>query len=256
MATSSLHAMARHILMLALGLALGRAELALSASLMVTPVSVDLGQDAASQLLTLKNQEDREIRFEVSAFAWSEDENGEMALAPTEDLVVFPLLSSIAPHGERTVRVGLARRGPTPVERTYRIFFEEMATPRTTTVAGTVRLTMRIGIPVFVAPPKPTATAELESLSFEHGKVRVRLAHRGNAHLRLTSVTITAESANGAPVARRDLKAWYLLAGGARQYDLRLEPEECNGAAQLLVEARWSGGNVSGRVAVPTDGCR
>lgn len=256
MATFSLSAKTRHIAIALLGLALGQAELGFSATLTVSPISVDLGPKAASQLLVLGNQTDRELRFEVSTFVWTEDEHGEMVLAPTDDLIVFPLISAIAPRSTKSVRVGLVRRTASAMERTYRVFFQELSAPQSAENSGQVMMQMRIGIPVFVAPPKPRGSAEVSSAGLAAGLLRFRLANPGNRHIRLLSVSVTVEGAEGASVAAHELPAWYLLAGGVRLYELTVPPGECLAAKELVVAARWSDGSVSGRVAVPAGACR
>jgi hypothetical protein len=80
-ATCILSGKFRHVAIALLGLAVGQAELGFSTTLTVSPISVDLGPRAASQLLVIGNQTDRELRFEVSTFLWTEDEQGEMVLA-------------------------------------------------------------------------------------------------------------------------------------------------------------------------------
>lgn len=251
----SISSMVRHLVILALGLALGQAELAFAASLNVSPILVELGPKVSSQLLTVRNEADREVRFEVSVFAWTEDEQGEMVLVPTDDLVVFPLISSIASRSERAVRVALARRSKAPVERTYRVWIQEMSPPRSEADTATVTIQMRISIPVFVAPEKPKGLAVLEPPSLAGGHVRFRLTNPGNARVRLQAVTVSAEYPDGKAPARHELRAWYLLAGGVRAYDVALDPEECAGAMAFLVEAKWPGGIVSGRVPARAGGC-
>lgn len=256
MANFSTSGMVRRVAAVLLASALGHAELGLSATLSVSPVRADLGSKTASQLLTLGNDTDHEIRFEVSVFAWTEDEQGEMVLAPTGDLVVFPLLSAIAPHSSKTVRVGLARRESSPQERTYRVFFQELAPPRAAADSGAVKMQMRIGIPVFVAPPQPHGSAVLEEANFAAGRLRFHLSNPGNSHIRLQEVAVTVEGPGGALISSHALPAWYLLAGGVRRHELTLEPAACVAAESLVVSARWSDGSVSGTVEVPVGACQ
>jgi len=245
----------RHSPVLALAAALCIAASASAGTLTVTPVSLSLGPRAASALLTLKNPGDQQLRYEVSVATWSEDEHGEMVLLPTDDIVVFPLLSSLPPHSEKTVRVGLIQRGAAATERTYRVFFQEMKPPQTESGdAAAVMLLMRIGIPVFVAPPKSSGSAVLEPPTLAGGHLHFRLSNPGNAHIRLQKLTVTSETPGGMPISH-ELKTWYLLAGGTRVYDLALDAKECGTAQGIRVEARWQGGSVSGRVPVAAHGC-
>jgi P pilus assembly chaperone PapD len=57
---------------LVLGL-LTQAEFALGSAFKVTPVRVTLAPGSASTLLTLSNESDQTLRFQISAFGWSQD---------------------------------------------------------------------------------------------------------------------------------------------------------------------------------------
>src|SRR5579872_4601426 len=68
----------------------------------VTPVRVTF-QGPSSTLLTLKNESDQPLRFQITSFAWSQSPQGEMQLTPTDDIVYFPALLSLNPGEERKV---------------------------------------------------------------------------------------------------------------------------------------------------------
>jgi P pilus assembly chaperone PapD len=115
---------------------------------------------------------------------------------------------------------------------------------------------MRVGIPVFIAPQKPRGSAELAGAGLVAGRLRLRLTNPGNRHVRLLSVSATLEGADGSFIAAHELPAWYLLAGGARAYELAVDPGECLATRAFRVAARWSDGSLSGRVEVPAGACR
>jgi len=247
---------ARRLLPAVLGLALCQAEPLFGLTLGVSPVGITLGPKAQSSLLTLTNQGDHDVRFEVSVFAWAEDESGEMKLTPTDDLVVFPLLSSVPARSQKIARIGLAHRAPTAVEKAYRVFIEEMPGPQTEAEGGKVLMQMRVGIPVFFAPARPSGSAVLQDAALEGGRLRFRLANPGNAHVRLSHVRVTTEGGADVVAAEHELPAWYLLPGGARAYDLALDPKECSGARSFRVDATGPGVTVSTRVEAPANGCK
>src|SRR5216684_4497892 len=92
--------------------------------------------------------------FQVTSFAWSQDASGAVQLAPTEDIVFFPALLTLKPGEERKVRVA-ATVAAKDVERTYRIFFEELPPlERPQNLGAQVRILTKMGIPIFVAPAK------------------------------------------------------------------------------------------------------
>ena len=106
-----------------LGLVLQAGTLAASA-FKVTPVRVNFS-GPSSTLLTLKNESDQPLRFQISSYVWSQDSKGAMQLTPTEDIVFFPALLSLNSGEERKVRVATTVT-PAASAKTYRIFFEEL----------------------------------------------------------------------------------------------------------------------------------
>src|SRR5438309_434670 len=72
----------------------------------VTPVRIELSPRASSVLLALRNQSGDAIRFQVSAFAWSQDQAGKMQLAPTQDILFFPSLLTVQAGQLRNIRIG------------------------------------------------------------------------------------------------------------------------------------------------------
>ena len=127
-----------------LGLVLQAGNMAGSA-FKVTPVRVTFS-GPSSTLLTLKNESDQPLRFQISSFVWSQDAKGAMQLTPTEDIVFFPALLSLNPGEERKVRVA-ATVAAKEVEKTYRIFFEELPPlERPESSGAQVRILTKMGI--------------------------------------------------------------------------------------------------------------
>jgi P pilus assembly chaperone PapD len=80
----------RALTAVALGLVLQAGTLAASA-FKVTPVRVTFN-GPSSTLLTLKNESDQPLRFQISSYVWSQDPKGGMQLTPTDD-IAFSRLS-------------------------------------------------------------------------------------------------------------------------------------------------------------------
>ena len=96
-----------------------------ASSFTVNPTQIFLAPRTTSALLTLRNESDETLRFQLTAFAWDQSAEGEIKLQPTEDIVFYPALLTLAPKESRNVRVGTATRFEA-VEKTYRIFVEEL----------------------------------------------------------------------------------------------------------------------------------
>src|SRR5262245_61428709 len=170
-----------------LGLALGQAELAQASVLHVSPVKVELSRATPSMLVTVGNDSDRELRFQVSAFAWEQAPDGTMQLLSTRDIVFYPMMLTIAAGEERKIRVGTTVAIGT-VEKAYRIFVEELPpAPGTEGGAGgiNVRVLTKMGLPIFLEPPQPEPQAAIEVLEIASDHVRYRVRNTGNAHFNL-----------------------------------------------------------------------
>jgi fimbrial chaperone protein len=96
------------------------AGLAGAATFRVSPIQLSLTAKSASGLLTISNESDETLRFQLAAFRWSQGAAGEMELEPTDDVVLFPRLLTLEPHRERKIRVGAAVAFAAS-ERTYRV---------------------------------------------------------------------------------------------------------------------------------------
>src|SRR4029453_2560001 len=111
--------------LIAMCIAPGAMGSAFASSFSVNPTQIYLTSKSKSAILTLRNESDETLRFQLTVFAWDQSAQGEMKLQPTSDIVFFPTLLTLGPKESRNVRVGAA----TPfdaVEKTYRIFVEEL----------------------------------------------------------------------------------------------------------------------------------
>ena len=210
------------------GLALP-AHTLLASSFRVTPIRVDLNSRVSSSLMTLTNDSPDELRFQISAFEWSQAEGtGEMNLTPTKDVVFFPALLTVKPGEERKVRVGSTVKSG-DVEKTYRIFFEELpplTTPETTT-GSEVKIITKLGVPIFIEPAKSLVVGEIPNASMSAGKLAFDVKNNGNVHFLARSVKVIGLDAAGKAVVEKQREGWYVLRGGSRRYDLEFKPEEC-----------------------------
>lgn len=217
----------------------------------VNPTLVVFSRQTTSVLVSLANESPDEMRFQLSAFAWDQAPDGEMRLAPTEDIVFFPQMLVLAPGESRNVRVGTLA-GPDASERSYRLFVEQLPPSEAVRKPGVVQVLTRVGIPIFVAPPAAVQSAELRGLSRERGSLSFTLANTGNVHLAPEEVTVRALARDGTVLGERTLSAWYVLAGGTRSFATDLPGLTSPQAAEVLVETRVGERVVSGRLDLAT----
>jgi len=225
----------RH-LALALGLLCGAGR-ARASGLNVSPVQVWLTQETSKSLLTLRNEGPEDARYQVSIMTWDEDARAGMKLAPTEDIIVFPTILELKVGETRSLRVGaVVPFGP--IEKTYRVFLEELPAPEKPQARSTVRVLTRVGIPIFLAPVQTLEDRKLSTLSLDKGNASVDVQNTGNVHLRVDTVRLEGFAEGGNRVFEKQAQGWYVLAGGHKRYELEVPKDACGKIRKLVVSVK------------------
>ena len=221
---------------LALGLFLGAGR-ARASGLNVSPVQLWLSPEVSKSLINLRNEGPDEARYQISAALWDEDARTGMKLSPTEDIVVFPTVLQLKPGETKGLRVGPAVPFG-PIEKTYRIFIEEMPAPQKAETRATVRVLTRIGIPVFLAPVKAFEDRRLSAI--EVGKIgaSIDVENTGNVHFRVETVRLEGFGEGGAKLFEKQAQGWYVLAAGHKRYDLEIPRAACGQVRRLVVSVK------------------
>ena len=226
-----------------------------AATYTVNPTRIYLKSSATSALMTLKNESGTPLRMQLRAQRWEQTRTGEMRLSSTDDLIVFPTLLTLAPGEERRVRVATTG-GFADVEKTYRLYVEELPTPGGADAEGaSVRILTRMGIPVFLQPSRPTATAVLKGLGLDNGALAFELANTGNSHYIPESIVVRGFTAAGQPVSEWPVNGWYVLAGGSRAFAMTISRPECEKVRSLLVEVTIGQTILKGPLTTPGGAC-
>ena len=228
----------------------------------VTPIRVVLDRGGASALLTLTNESQDTLRFQISAHQWSQDPAGLMKLESTQDILFFPALVTLEAGAERKVRVS-AKVPQGPVEKSYRIFFEELPALATAeTAAGAqVRILTKMGVPIFVAPQKVVEKASISEARVEGGKLLFDVKNEGTTRFAVQGVKLRGLDANGAAVFEQQLDGWYVLAGTVRSYAFPIPADVCTRLKGIEIAAQTDSlaegaAAATGRVEVPPASCR
>jgi fimbrial chaperone protein len=207
-------------------------------------------------LVTVRNGSEVTLRFQVSVFAWDQNAQGEMALVATRDIVFFPPLFSLKPGEERNLRVGTA----TPVgttEKTYRLFIEELPSQEGGSgTPGQVAIRTRLGIPIFLRPPKEATAGRVEQVGVREGRLAFAVRNTGNVHFLTQAIRMTGYGAGGETVLEGKLDGWYVLAGGTRLHDVELPADKCPLLKTISIEVQTPQATFAERVDLPTVGCR
>jgi fimbrial chaperone protein len=239
---------------LAAGLTLGQAAAASAATFSVNPVQIFLSAATKSALLTLKNETDQPIRFQLSVHAWSQDPDGQMQLTPTTDIVFFPAMLTLQAREERKIRIGTTVP-PQGVEKTYRIFVEELPPLDQKEMPAGVTMLTKMGIPIFLQPAKLTTRASLANLGVKAGRFSFRLVNSGTQHFMPEGVRVRGLDESGAAVLDQKPRAWYVLAGTERVFDLEIPADTCARIRSLVVEAVVAGSTLKETLQAPDGAC-
>lgn len=204
------------------------------ASFAVSPVRVELSNARRTGLVTIRNDEPRAARFQVTAWAWSQGKGGELQLEPTRDVSFFPSIFEVAPGQMRQLRIGVSLPA-TNRERTYRVIVEQLPSVGEHK-AGVVQMLTRLSIPVFQAPTSGAPEVTLAAPKLSAGRVRFKLENTGAVHDMVKPVHLVGRDARGTPIVERTEPGWYLLAGSERLYDVELSADDCSRLRTLSLE--------------------
>jgi len=225
---------------------------ALAAGVRVSPILVELTKSQSNAIISLRNDGDLPVRYQVSAVSWAQDDDGQMKLAPTKDLIVFPQLMTLKPGEERNLRVGVTGEKFGTLEKSYRIFVEELPPAEKAGDKPAVQVLTRLSIPVFLEPAHVVGAARIEAPRIEKGKIVFRLRNMGNIRVRPTEVLADAKGAS----AHKRWDGWYVLAAGDRIYEWPLPKDACPQIKSVQIEARFEQGEPArATVEVPRGSC-
>ena len=226
-----------------------------AATFSVNPTQIFLSGRTTSSLLTLRNDSNEELRFQLSAFQWTQSASGEIELNPTQDVVFFPALLTLKAGEERRIRVG-STVAPGAAEKTYRIFVEELPPSAANSEGSEVRVLTKMGVPIFIRPTKEAASAALNAVGVRDGAVHFTLANTGTVHFVPQQVKVRGLAAAGQTVFEQDLASWYILHGGRRDFALPIAAADCGRTESVVIEVGIGANVLKESVQTPGGACK
>ncbi|HUS23758.1 MAG TPA: fimbria/pilus periplasmic chaperone [Candidatus Binatia bacterium] len=220
-----------------------------AAGLRISPLRLDVSASHPSAQVELSNLGAQPVPVQVFAYAWRQ-ENGQDVYEPTKDVFFAPPIVTVPASGKALVRLRLRAAAPASGEAAYRIYFQELPGPAEQQTSQ-MSFQLRFGVPLFVSARKPGAPALDAQVAREGDVVRLHLANRGSAHLKVLGVdvfddSVDREQPERAPLATQVGNAQgssYLLPGSSGDWTVSAPA----GAAWLLVRTDdYSGGAAKG----------
>ncbi len=187
-----------------------------AASVGIAPVRVTFETGDRSQVVELTNRGSEPVSMQADPRLWLQDPDGNDLYSDTDDLLVVPRIFSIDPGASQIVRIGRVDPGAERQEKSYRVFFTQLA-PATTT-GPQLQFRLRLAIPVFMMP-KDRAAPKLEMMRAGHTEegFEVVLHNSGTSHIQV--LELDAEPLGElSPDATSSIVGGYLLPGTTRRF--------------------------------------
>jgi len=239
------------------GLALGSAGLAHAGDFVISPLRVTLSREVKSTQIEVRNDDTRPLRVQMQAMAWSQDDGGKDRYVESDGLLFFPKTMEIPPGQSHIVRLG-PKALPASVEDAYRLFIAELPGPEDEAATGSasVRILLRVGVAVFVAPLAPRPAAELGSPALRHGAVELTVSNTGNVHIAADRLAMVGLDREGKPLFETPFQDRYFLAGTTKRLHAQIPREQCAQLAGLQAVLVGSGVDLKRRLDVTPADCK
>jgi fimbrial chaperone protein len=222
----------------------------------INPLRVSLDRTTKASEVSVRNDDIVPLRMQVEPMTWRQDAQGKDQYEASDSLLSFPRAMEIPPGESRIVRLGV-RAAPVTREEAYRLFIEELPPPpgKDAPAQGTsLRIFLRVGVAVFVAPAQPKRTGEITRLDFSGGVAEWTVANTGNAHFRTEKVELAGIARDGARLFVQEFPERYFLAGVVKMLRFEVPRDRCRQLAAL--EASVSGENLDLKRKLDVDPAR
>ena len=184
--------------------------------IMVSPVNVQMAAGQMAAVLTVGNQGQRPISFQVRPYSWQQTRTGDERLTPTDELLASPPLATVAPGAGQIVRLVL-RRPAEGREATYRILVDELPPP---SEPRQVRVALRLSIPVF-AEPNTRITPHVQwAITTQGGQVWLIAVNDGTQHQTVREIAL--HTADGRVFKVESAVPPHVLAGGTFRWRVQM----------------------------------
>ncbi len=154
-------------------------------AIQITPILIQASPRTGLGSFRVHNGRNHETAFQLEAFAWSQDSNGESVLTPAPDMVLAPAIFLVPASGDQIVRFAVPHAAlGGAVEQSYRILLREL--PNGDAPAMGFRLVLEMSMPVFVTPAGARGELSVQHIRDADGAPALRLTNTGAARVQLS----------------------------------------------------------------------
>lgn len=231
---------------------------AIAGEFAINPLRVTLDRGTRASEVVVRNDDRQPLRMQVEAMAWTQDAAGADQYVASDGLLFFPRTMEIPPGESRIIRIGI-RAAPVSREDTYRLFIEELppaAAPEAAAQGTSLRVFLRVGVPVFVAPATSERKGAITQLTFAGRQVTWTVENSGNAHMRADLVELTGRSAAGEVLFTHVFPERYWLAGTTRTLRHDVPSAACAQLASIEGVVQGDHASLKRRIDVAPGACR
>lgn len=213
-----------------------------SQALDVAPVSLTLvaGQRTAS--INITNRGDQKTSIQTRPFAWAGADRSDQ-LSATKDIAVSPPLFELGPGETQLVRL-VVRAPAVGSETTYRLLLDQVPGPA---AAGTIRVALRISLPVFVRPAGLAAPVLAWSLERKGADLELVCRNSGARHAHITQIKLDGVPAG---VGLDQQSPAYVLARAQQHWRMKDPARSLTTGAVVRISADTDEGRVDATAAV------
>lgn len=186
---------------------------ALAQSLQISPISIEMQPGQMATTLMVTNKGASASTLQIRPFQWSQS-NGADQLTPTDQLLVSPPLTEIAPGDTQIFR--LVMRSPAArVETSYRILLDQLPQPA---AAGAVSIALRFSIPIFSEPDDPARSQINWRIDNAPGGFVLVGVNQGNQHIRILNPVL--KTSGGQKIILKPTGSPYILPGARNTWPI------------------------------------
>jgi len=191
-----------------------------AASLDVTPTRVDLTPIDNRQVIELHNNDSSPVLMEVQSFLWTQEDDGQDLLSPTEELLAVPPIFTVPPNDTQTIRLGFRAPPDVSSEQSYRLILTQV--PNEAELSDGIAVLLRLSLPVFYTPRDAEARPEWSvSIDSVLDTLEVRMTNNGTANQQIRRIFVMSPDRPDEVLAATE-GARYVLAGSTVYWGIPL----------------------------------